>query len=140
MLLSSDCDEARLTELWSGTKLDKKETAAVLEVFALLQPYTPPKDAPKCSASMLPIVIISKFVQRATGYASFSREICLYASPASIYTLHLDAPAVYELFGSYFGDYFLLHLNAADRITLAQQARNNKLVQSALCFCNNIIT
>lgn len=110
---------------WKG---NKKPTARELEVIStcikLLKPYVPDENAPRCVMLHLPLILLSNIVQRVAGYATFTREICPYISPASIQALPLNAcAALYDaMSSSSFPNGFVLRDRQDVRITSADWA------------------
>ncbi|KAI8136535.1 hypothetical protein BJV82DRAFT_32833 [Fennellomyces sp. T-0311] len=80
-----------------------------------------------CIALQLPIIILADYIERAAGYKTRELELCPQISPSTILPLHLDSTALFELFGSKSGKYFL-HDNNHRRITSSDHARKNKMV------------
>ena len=86
---------------WSDTnELSKAEFDAILHICSVLMPFIPPPSQKQAIAFQLPIVILCNFLQSASGYSQFNREISPSISAGKIHALDIDAVAIYEMLAS----------------------------------------
>jgi hypothetical protein len=86
---------------WTGPdELNAPEFEAVVHICSVLTPFIPTISAKNATILQLPIVLICNFLQKASVYSKFNRDICPSISPAQVHALDVDAAAMYEMMAS----------------------------------------
>jgi hypothetical protein len=93
--------KAKIKLDWTGSdELSAPEFEAVVHICSVLTPFIPTISAKNATILQLPIVLICNFLQNASGYSKFNRDICPSISPAQVHALDVDAAAMYEMMAS----------------------------------------
>jgi hypothetical protein len=93
--------KAKIMLDWTGPdELSAPDLEAVVHICSMLTPFIPTISAKNATILQLPIVLICNFLQKASEYSKFNRDICPSVSPAQVHALDVDAAAMYEMIAS----------------------------------------
>jgi hypothetical protein len=93
--------KAKIKLDWTGqVELNAPEFEALAHICSVLTPFIPTISAKNATILQLPIVLICNFLQKASVYSKFNRDICPSISPAQVHALDVDAAAMYEMMAS----------------------------------------
>lgn len=132
LLFSKDAGDSiqksDIVDCWKDEEdLAEKEVEVVLTVVNNLRPYLSMrcKREKPIIADGMNFVVLANQILTTVGYSNFAREVSPLAGPSEIHTLHLDAKAIYEMFGGVGAPFFLFDTEDQP-ITTVPDANHNK--------------